>query len=62
MCVKSLEEEIMFNAGHLLTVEEPQAEEVDQPNTPKQRLRKKPGRSFRHALTNLYIHESGRLE
>ncbi|XP_058496143.1 uncharacterized protein LOC131466724 [Solea solea] len=58
MCVKSLEEEIMFNAGHLLTVDEPPREEVDQAEPPKICLKKKPGRSFRHALSQLYIHES----
>ena len=62
MCVKSLEEEIMFNAGHLLVEEEPQKEEVDQPETPKHFRKKKPGRGFRHALSNLYIYESGRCE
>lgn len=60
MCLRSLEEEIMFNAGHLLAEEEPQREVVDQPETPKRSLKKKPGRGFRHALSKLYIHESGR--
>ncbi|KAM7394487.1 hypothetical protein PAMP_021290 [Pampus punctatissimus] len=59
MCVRSLEEEIMFNAGHLLAEEEPQREEVDQPETPKRFLKKKPGRGFRHALSKLYIQDSG---
>ena len=60
MCLRSLEEEIMFNAGHLLAEEEPQREVVDQAETPKHFLKKKPGRRFRHAVSNLYIHESGR--
>ena len=60
MCLSSLEEEIMFNAGHLLAVEEPQREEVDEPEPPKPRLKKKPGRGFRHALSRLYIHDSGK--
>ncbi|XP_068583370.1 uncharacterized protein [Cebidichthys violaceus] len=59
MCLRSLEEEIMFNAGHLLAVEEPPREVVDQPEASKPRLKKKPGRGFRHALSKLYIHESG---
>ncbi|KAK9540613.1 hypothetical protein VZT92_003054 [Zoarces viviparus] len=59
MCLRSLEEEIMFNAGHLLAVEEPPREVVDQPGASKPRLEKKPGRGFRHALSKLYIHESG---
>ncbi|XP_023273245.1 uncharacterized protein LOC111663311 [Seriola lalandi dorsalis] len=58
MCLRSLEEEIMFNAGHLLAVEEAPREEVDEPEPPKPRLKKKPGRGFRHALSKLYIHES----
>lgn len=57
MCLRSLEEEIMFNAGHLLAVEEPPSEVVDQPSKPC--LKKKPGRGFRHALSNLYIFDSG---
>lgn len=60
MCLQSLEEEIMFNAGHLLAVEEPQKEVVDDPEPSKPRLKKKPGRGFRHAVSELYIHESGR--
>lgn len=59
MCLQSLVEEITFNAGHLLTVEEPQRELVDQSEPPKLPL-KKPGRGFRHALTKLYINEAGR--
>lgn len=59
MCLKSLEEEIMFNAGHLLAAEEPPREEADQPEPPRFCLKKKPGRSFRHAVSKLYIHESG---
>ncbi|XP_022594097.1 uncharacterized protein LOC111216749 [Seriola dumerili] len=58
MCLRSLEEEIMFNAGHLLAVEEAPREEVDEPEPPKPRLKKKPGRGFRHGLSKLYIHES----
>lgn len=60
MCLQSLEEEIMFNAGHLLAVEEPEREVVDEPEPAKPRLKKKPGRGFRHAASELYIHESGR--
>ncbi|XP_049423917.1 uncharacterized protein LOC125883569 [Epinephelus fuscoguttatus] len=59
MCLRSLEEEIMFNAGHLLAVEEPPSEEVDQPEPPKPHLKKKPGRGFCHALSRLYISDSG---
>lgn len=59
MCLQSLVEEITFNAGHLLTVEEPQRELVDQSEPPKLPL-KKPGRGFCHALTKLYINEAGR--
>ncbi|XP_051241151.1 uncharacterized protein LOC127354893 [Dicentrarchus labrax] len=59
MCVRSLEEEIMFNAGNLLVVEEPQGEEVDHPEPSKPCLKRKPGRGFRHALSKLYLHDSG---
>lgn len=59
-CLQSLEEEIMFNACNLLAVEEPPPEVVDEPKSPKHYLKKKPGRSFRHALSALYIHDSGR--
>ncbi|XP_036951968.1 uncharacterized protein LOC119018419 isoform X1 [Acanthopagrus latus] len=59
MCLQSLEEEIMFNAGHLLAVEEPEREVVDEPEPAKPRLKKKPGRGFRHAASELYILESG---
>ncbi|XP_019130430.1 uncharacterized protein LOC109142154 [Larimichthys crocea] len=59
LCIRSLEEEIMFNAGHLLTVEEPPSDVVDQPEASKPCLKKKPGRGFCHALSKLYIHESG---
>ncbi|CAN9510221.1 unnamed protein product [Ophioblennius macclurei] len=58
MCVRSLEEEIMFNAGHLLDIEEPPREDVDQQEPAKPRLKKKPGRGFRHAHTKLYIQDS----
>ena len=61
MCLRSLEEEIMFNAGHLLAVEEPPSEEVDQPEPSKPSFKKKkPGRGFCHSLSKLYIHDSGR--
>ncbi|KAM7009698.1 uncharacterized protein LKV04_001635 [Tautogolabrus adspersus] len=59
MCVSSLEEEIMYNAGHLLAVEEPRAEEVDQPEPSKPHLKRKPGRGFLHALSKLYIQDAG---
>lgn len=59
MCLRSLVEEIMFNAGHLLAVEEPQREPVDQPGPPELPLKKRPGRRFCHALTKLYIQEAG---
>lgn len=62
MCLRSLEEEIVFNAGHLLEVEEPAREEVDLPEPSKPRLKKKPGRGFRHALSDLYIHDLGRKQ
>ncbi|XP_054865917.1 uncharacterized protein LOC118469156 [Amphiprion ocellaris] len=58
-CLRSLEEEIMFNAGHLLADEEPPTEAVDQPQPAKPSLKKKPGRGFRHALSKLYIQDSG---
>ncbi|XP_029950923.1 uncharacterized protein LOC115390988 isoform X2 [Salarias fasciatus] len=58
LCVRSLEEEIMFNVGHLLDTEEAPKEEVDQPEPAKPRLKAKPGRGFRHAHTKLYIQES----
>ncbi|XP_069545869.1 uncharacterized protein [Brachyistius frenatus] len=58
LCLRSLEEEIMFSAGHLLTVEELQGELVDQDEAPKPRLKKKTGRGFRHALSKLYILDS----
>ncbi|KAJ4944578.1 hypothetical protein JOQ06_013121 [Pogonophryne albipinna] len=61
MCLSSLEEEIMFNVGHLLAVEEPQGAVVDQPEPSKPRLKKKPGRGFRHALSKRYIHDSGEI-
>ncbi|XP_061840112.1 uncharacterized protein [Nerophis lumbriciformis] len=55
-CVRSLEEEILFNVGHLLTQD-------DQAETPKVHLKKKPGRAFCHALSRLHIHDAGeRLE
>ncbi|XP_044045795.1 uncharacterized protein LOC122873304 [Siniperca chuatsi] len=59
MCLRSLKEEIMFNAGHLLAVEEPPSEVVDHPEPSNPRMKKKPGRGFRHALSKLYILESG---
>lgn len=59
MCLRSLEEEIMFNVGELLTIEEPPREVVDQPEPSKPCLKKKPGRGFRHALSKLYILDSG---
>ncbi|CAB1460906.1 unnamed protein product [Pleuronectes platessa] len=62
MCLRSLEEEIMFNVGHLLAVEEAaprEEEEEDEPEPPKPCLKKKPGRGFRHAVSELYIHDSG---
>ncbi|XP_018558737.1 uncharacterized protein LOC108901666 [Lates calcarifer] len=59
MCLRSLEEEIMFNAGHLLAVEEPPREEVDEPEPSKRCPKRKPGRGFRHAFSDLYIHDSG---
>lgn len=49
----------MFNAGHLLAVEEPPRETVDQPEPAKPFLKKKLGRRFCHALSKLYIHETG---
>lgn len=78
-CVRSLEEEILFNAGHLLTLEEPAPSDLDQnqnqdrpdqedgPPTPlplppiprRPRLKRKLGRGFRHALSRLYLRESG---
>ncbi|CAJ1052585.1 uncharacterized protein LOC125883569 [Xyrichtys novacula] len=61
MCISSLQEEIMFNASHLLAVEPP-SEQVDQSEPPKHHLKKKPGRRFRHALTKLYIRDSGFTE
>ncbi|XP_036372463.1 uncharacterized protein LOC118769463 [Megalops cyprinoides] len=57
-CVKSLEDEIMFSVGNLLTVEAP-AHGVDGRPEERPSLRKKPGRGFRHALTGLYLWESG---
>ncbi|XP_040002552.1 uncharacterized protein LOC120800486 [Xiphias gladius] len=59
MCLRCLEEEIMFNAGHLLAGEEPPRGVVDGPDPPQPRLKKKPARGFRHALSKLYIHDSG---
>ncbi|XP_035493936.2 uncharacterized protein LOC118312945 [Scophthalmus maximus] len=59
LCLRSLEEEIMFNAGLLLAVEEAPGEETDEPEPPKSCMKRKPGRRFRHALTGLYIHDSG---
>lgn len=50
----------MFNAGHLLTAEEPPDEAVDQPEPAPLSLKRKPGRSFCHAASKLYIHDSGR--
>ncbi|XP_062373478.1 uncharacterized protein LOC134061734 [Sardina pilchardus] len=56
-CVKSLEEEIIFVAGNVLTIQEPNS---DPDNTSsRERLKRKPGRGFRHALTQLYLRESG---
>lgn len=62
MCLQSLVEEITFNAGHLLPVEEPQREFVNQPEPLKSCWKKKPGRGFRHALSQLYICDSGSLK
>ncbi|XP_039654392.1 uncharacterized protein LOC120557822 [Perca fluviatilis] len=59
MRLRSLEEEIMFIAGHLLEVEKPAREEVDLPEPSKPHLKKKPGRRFRHALSDLYIYDLG---
>ncbi|CAI5680852.1 unnamed protein product [Oreochromis niloticus] len=59
MCLRSLEEEIMYNAGHLLTVEEPQKEVEEQPEPRKACLKKKPGRAFCHSLSKLYMQDSG---
>ncbi|XP_072239795.1 uncharacterized protein [Leuresthes tenuis] len=59
MCLRSLEEEIMFNAGHLLADEEPQIKSVDQPEPTKLCLKRKPGRGFCHAISKLYICDSG---
>nr|XP_046234574.1 uncharacterized protein LOC124053454 [Scatophagus argus] len=59
LCLRSLEEEIMLNAGHLLAVEEDPRESVDQPEPSKPCLKRKPGRGFRHALSKLYIQDSG---
>lgn len=58
-CLQSLVEEITFNAGHLLPAEEPQRESVNQPEPLKSCLKKKPGRGFRHALSQLHICDSG---
>jgi len=58
-CLRSLEEEIMFNAGHLLTDEEPEIKSVDQPEPTKLCLKRKPGRGFCHAISKLYICDSG---
>lgn len=59
MCLQSLVEEIMINAGHLLAAEELTRETVDQPEPANPFLKKKLGRRFRHALSKLYIHETG---
>ncbi|KAJ8399249.1 hypothetical protein AAFF_G00412870 [Aldrovandia affinis] len=60
-CVKSLEYEIMFAVGNLLNVEEdPPADVNDTPTeTRRPAIKRKPGRGFRHALTGLYLWESG---
>ncbi|XP_060912269.1 uncharacterized protein LOC132988710 [Labrus mixtus] len=58
MCVSSLEEEIMYNAGHLLAVEEPRSEEEDLPEPSKPHLKRKPGRGFLHELSKLYIQDA----
>ncbi|XP_028299338.1 uncharacterized protein LOC114461451 isoform X2 [Gouania willdenowi] len=55
LCVRSLEEEILFNAGHLLTVRKPSDEDEDAAEVKK---KKKPGRGFLHALTQLYIQDT----
>ncbi|KAK7929495.1 hypothetical protein WMY93_005890 [Mugilogobius chulae] len=52
-CLQSLEAELMFNAGHLITVEQPEVE--GDPEEAKEQLKKKPGRAFCHALSLLYI-------
>lgn len=59
MCLRSLEEEIMYNAGHLLTVEEPPKEVEEQPEPRKPRLKKKPGRAFCRSLSKLYMQDLG---
>lgn len=59
MCLRSLEEEIMYNAGHLLTVEEPLKEVEEQPEPRKARLKKKPGRAFCRSLSKLYMQDLG---
>lgn len=53
MCLRSLEEEIMYNAGHLLTVEEPPKEVEEQPEP------RKPGRAFCRSLSKLYMQDLG---
>lgn len=60
MCLRSLEEEIMFNAHHLLAFKEPLESGFNSQNQQKSGLKKKPSRGFCHALSELYIQESGR--
>ena len=59
-CVKSLEEEIMFVAGNILTIQEPTCVPDNTPD--RKRLKRKLGRGFRHALTQLYLRESGSVQ
>ncbi|KAL2098201.1 hypothetical protein ACEWY4_007408 [Coilia grayii] len=56
-CVRSLEEEIMFVAGNVLTIQEPTYDTEN--SSVRKKLKQKPGRGFRHALTQLYLWESG---
>ncbi|KAJ8335643.1 hypothetical protein SKAU_G00389850 [Synaphobranchus kaupii] len=57
-CIKSLVDEIMFSGGDLLSVEAPPPD-VNDGAMERPSRRKQPGRGFRHALTGLYLWESG---
>ncbi|KAJ8281135.1 hypothetical protein GJAV_G00063960 [Gymnothorax javanicus] len=58
-CIKSLADEIMFCVGNLLTEEAPPLDVNDGPVERPASVRRKQGRGFRHALTGLYLCESG---
>nr|XP_014354029.1 PREDICTED: uncharacterized protein LOC106706926 [Latimeria chalumnae] len=58
-CVQSLEDEIIFNIGNLLTITNPELTDAVDTEV-KSDLKQKPGRSFCHAIFGKYLWESGK--